>query len=350
MSVRILQLRHAKPARASRPRPGGTGGDGHGGIFPLRARVAVALALLSSATVGAASANAASADAPPRPLRDASPPVEVSESPAATAPASAALAPRHAATAPTSIVIPAGTYTPLLRSTKDPVTVPVAAFALDEFPVTNAQFLAFVTAHPKWQRSRVTRLFADAHYLTHWAGDTELGPAAPADAPVVRVSWFAARAYARWVGRRLPTTAEWERAASAGYASPDGKNDSTLAGDIYRWLARPTPEVQPDVATAKANFFGARGLHGLVWEWVADFNTAMVTGESRADNGLDRDLFCGSGAAGAKDTSDYAAFMRSALRSSLKANNTTSSLGFRCAQDLPPTAPPAPANANVPTP
>lgn len=233
-----------------------------------------------------------------------------------------------------AVVIPAGTYTPLLRSTKDAAQVEVAAFALDELPVTNAQFLAFVVAHPKWQRSRVTRLFADEHYLTHWAGDTDLGPLASADAPVVRVSWFAARAYARWVGKRLPTTAEWERAASAGYTTLDGKSDTTLNGDLYRWLARPTPEIQPSVTTAKANFFGVRGLHGLVWEWVADFNTAMVTGESRADTGLDRDLFCGAGAAGSTDTSDYAAYMRLALRSSLKAPNTTSSLGFRCAQDL----------------
>lgn len=234
-----------------------------------------------------------------------------------------------------AVVIPAGTYTPLLRSTKDAAQVAVAAYALDVLPVTNGQFLAFVVANPKWRRSRVARLFADEHYLAHWAGDTDLGPLAPADAPVVRVSWFAARAYARWAGKRLPTTAEWERAASAGYMSPDGKADTALNGDLYRWLARPTPEVQPSVTTAKANFFGARGLHGLVWEWVADFNTAMVTGESRADTGLDRDLFCGAGAAGSTDTSDYAAYMRLALRSSLKAPNTTSSLGFRCARDLP---------------
>ncbi|MCM2275997.1 MAG: formylglycine-generating enzyme family protein [Candidatus Didemnitutus sp.] len=307
MSVRILQLRHAKPARASCPRSGGTGGDGHGGTSPPRALTA--LTLLALAAIGAVPALAAAANASP----------------------TTELAP-----APASVVIPAGQHKPLLRSTKDPVTVPVAAFALDVLPVTNAQFLAFVVAHPKWQRSRVTRLFADEHYLSHWAGDTDLGPAAPADAPVVRVSWFAARAYARWVGKRLPTTAEWERAASAGYTTPDGKNDTALNGDLYRWLARPTPEVQPGVATAKANFFGVRGLHGLVWEWVSDFNTAMVTGESRADNGLDRDLFCGAGAAGSTDTTDYAAYMRLALRSSLKAPNTTSSLGFRCAQDLAP--------------
>ncbi len=236
--------------------------------------------------------------------------------------------------APASAVIPAGSYVPLQRSVKDLARVPVAAFRLDVTPVTNAQFLAFVRAHPKWQRSRVSPLFADASYLETWAGDLELGPRAPADAPVVRVSWFAARAYAAWVGKRLPTTAEWELAASAGYTRADGKNDEQLNRDLYAWLARPVPAVLPNVSTARANFHGVRGLHGLVWEWVSDFNTALVTGESRADSGLERDLFCGAGSVGAKDTTDYAAFMRGALRASLKANNTTSSLGFRCAQDL----------------
>lgn len=242
--------------------------------------------------------------------------------------------PPATATSAESVVIPAGTYVPLQRSIKDLPSVPVAAFRLDVTPVTNAQFLAFVRANPKWQRSRVSPLFADSSYLETWAGDLELGPRAPAEAPVVRVSWFAARAYAAWAGKRLPTTAEWELAASAGYTRADGKNDEALNRDLYAWLARPVPAVLADVTRQRPNFHGVRGLHGLVWEWVSDFNTAMVTGESRADSGLERDLFCGAGSVGAKDTTDYAAFMRSALRSSLKANNTTSSLGFRCAQDL----------------
>ncbi|MDQ5978449.1 MAG: hypothetical protein QG602_1423 [Verrucomicrobiota bacterium] len=231
--------------------------------------------------------------------------------------------------------VPAGAYVPQQRSTKDPEQVPVAAFRLDTAPVTNADFLAFVTANPKWRRSAVSRLFADTSYLDHWAGDLEPGARAPLAAPVVRVSWFAARAYARWVGKRLPTTAEWELAAAAGYKTATGKDEPDFNRDLYAWLARPVPEVQPTVATAKPTLHGVRGLHGLVWEWVDDFNTAMVTGESRADGGLERDLFCGAGAAGARETSDYAAFMRTALRSSLKANNTTTSLGFRCAQSIP---------------
>jgi sulfatase modifying factor 1 len=231
------------------------------------------------------------------------------------------------------IPIPAGAYVPLFRTTKDPAKVAVASFLLDECPVTNAAYLDFVTANPKWRRSQVSRLFADSSYLVQWAGDLTPGVNAPADAPVVHVSWFAARAYARWVGKRLPATAEWELAAAAGYTRADGKNDEQLNRDVYAWLARPVPDVPAGVATTKENFYGARGLLGLVWEWVDDFNTAMVTGESRADSGLDRDLFCGAGSVGAKDLSDYAAFMRLALRSSLKANNTTSSLGFRCARD-----------------
>ncbi len=246
-------------------------------------------------------------------------------------------APRSPLPAPDAsmIVVPAGVYVPFAKAPNDAAEVRVPAFQLDRDAVTNAEFLAFVRANPKWRRSQVSPLFADQTYLGSWAGDLEPGPAAPADAPVVNVSWFAARAYARWAGKRLPTTAEWEFAAGAGYAGPDGRHDEQLNRDIYAWLARPTPAVLPAVTTGKANAYGARGLFGLVWEWVEDFNTAMVTGESRADSGLERNLFCGAGAANVKDTGDYAAFMRQALRSSLRANNTTASLGFRCARELP---------------
>jgi formylglycine-generating enzyme required for sulfatase activity len=237
------------------------------------------------------------------------------------------------------VLIPAGFYEPLIRSPKDLVKKPVAAFWLDEQPITNGQFLAFVRTHPRWQRSQISRLFADSSYLEHWASDLNPGAQAPLNVPVVRISWFAARAYARWVGRRLPTTAEWELAAAAGYTRPDGKNDEVLQHDLYAWLARPVPPIQSAVTTARRNLHGARGLHGFVWEWVDDFNTALVTGESRADTGLERDRFCGAGSLGAKDTSDYAAFMRQALRASLQANNTTTSLGFRCAQDFSPPIP-----------
>jgi sulfatase modifying factor 1 len=228
------------------------------------------------------------------------------------------------------ILIPEGLYAPFSGSGRDAATVRVAAFFLDEYPVTNGQFLEFVRNCPKWRRSEAGHLFADSTYLQNWAGDLEPGALAPANAPVVHVSWFAARAYARWTGKRLPTTAEWERAGACGYTGPDGRNDAQLNRDLFAWFAHPTPEAQPSVFTAKANFLGVRGLHGLVWEWVEDFNAALDPG---ADSGPDGGLYCAAGAANVQDTGDYARFMRQALRSSLKANNTTSSLGFRCARD-----------------
>ena len=97
---------------------------------------------------------------------------------------------------PGMVLIPAGNYVPLYRAALDPEKIPLTAFLLDEQPVTNAGFLEFVRAHPKWRRSQVSPLFADSSYLEHWAGDLEPGPRAPLDAPVVRVSWFAARACA----------------------------------------------------------------------------------------------------------------------------------------------------------
>lgn len=231
-------------------------------------------------------------------------------------------------------LIPAGTYRPVIRSTQTLESVPVLTFLLDIQPVTNREFLVFVQANPKWRRSAVSRLFADSSYLANWAGELDLGPQAPPDSPVVQVSWFAARAYAHWTGKRLPTTAEWELAASAGYTRADGQNDPQLNRDLYAWLSRPSPAVLPAAATAKPNFYGVRGLHGLIWEWVEDFNTAMVTGDTRGDSGLDPNLFCGAGSIGSKDPGNYAAFMREALRSSLHADNSTSSLGFRCARDF----------------
>lgn len=111
------------------------------------------------------------------------------------------------------------------------------------------------------------------------------------------------------------------------------RNRAWLRGERIAWFTRPTLPTLPDAGAGRANFFGVRDLFGLIWEWVDDFNTAMVTGESRVDTGLERDLFCGSGAAGARDPSDYAAFMRVGFRSSLRASYAVPNLGFRCATD-----------------
>jgi formylglycine-generating enzyme required for sulfatase activity len=215
----------------------------------------------------------------------------------------------------------------------------VGAFLLDKVPVSNAQFLTFVTGHPEWRRSKVKRLFADEGYLRQWAGDLELGPDSPPDSPVVRVSWFAARAYLKSLGKRLPTEDEWEYAARADATRADASSDPAFLAKILKWYGQPQRGPLADPETAEADIHGIRALHGLTWEWVADFNNQMVTGAARDDTSLNRALFCAGGAATAKDIANYAAFMRYAFRSSLEGSYTVDLLGFRGAKDPNPSKP-----------
>lgn len=235
--------------------------------------------------------------------------------------------------------LPAGEYRPLFRRTSEPSAMVVAPFLLDRNPITRGQYLEFVTACPSWRRSRVSRLFADATYLAEWKADLDPGTDADPDVlrrPVVQVSWFAARAYAAWRGRRLPTTSEWERAAAEGFTEVDGRRDRAFQTAVAHWYASRAPEVLPAVGLGRPSLHGIHDLHGLIWEWTEDFNASMVTGDAREDTGLERQLFCGAGSVGASERSDFPAFMRAGFRSSLKAAYTVSNLGFRCAADAPP--------------
>jgi formylglycine-generating enzyme required for sulfatase activity len=238
-------------------------------------------------------------------------------------------------TAPPGMVqISEGRYHPLFRAPTDLKEVPVKSFYLDALPVTVSDFLEFVRANSHWQRSRIKRIFADESYLKNWAGDLEPGANVAGNSPVTYVSWFAAKAYAQWKGKRLPTVAEWEYASTAGPSSPDGERDTTFKQQVLTWYCSPAPPTLAAVGLQRPNFWGVHDLHRLVWEWVLDFNTVMVTGDSRADSGLDRERFCGSGAVGAKDVGDFPAFMRYGFRSSLGADYCIHNLGFRCAKDL----------------
>jgi sulfatase modifying factor 1 len=230
--------------------------------------------------------------------------------------------------------IPGGDYKPLYAKEAKPRQA--AAFFMGTTPVTNTDFLAFVVAHPEWRRSRVTRDMADANYLRHWAGDLELGPGADKmkDAPVTNVSWFAARAYCESKGLRLPTQDEWEFAARADATRIDASADQAFLRKLLEWYSKPATGPLPAVQSAEANVYGLRGLHGLVWEWVHDFNSTMIVGDSRGDESLERKLFCGAGSLLASDVSNYAAFMRYAFRSSLKGSYCVGSLGFRTARSV----------------
>ncbi len=226
-----------------------------------------------------------------------------------------------------------GTLRPFYPATPKQKEVAVAAFSLDRLPVTNGDFLAFVKSEPKWQRGRLTSLFADKNYLSHWQQPLKLGPNSYPKQPVVFISWFAAKAYCKARGKRLPTEEEWEFAALATETTVDGSKDPIWRKRILDWYARPNPKELAHVGKSPANFWGVYNLHGLIWEWVLEFNSTMFSVDNRSEGDANKIGFCGSGSLSASEKEDYASFMRIAFRSSLEANYTTANLGFRCAKD-----------------
>ncbi len=227
-----------------------------------------------------------------------------------------------------------GVYRPLYPAATAEREVKVKAFYLDVKPVTNRDFAAFVGAHPEWRRDRVKRLFADAGYLAQWATPEEPGGAVRTQSPVTNVSWFAAKAYCAARNARLPTEREWELAALASETAPDGSLDALWLSRILAFYATPAASPLEDTGRGAPNFWGVYDMHGLIWEWIYDFGASLVVSDSREKGDAQSNRFCGTAGADAQNPRDYAAFMRTAFRSSLEASFTTSRLGFRCAADL----------------
>lgn len=222
-------------------------------------------------------------------------------------------------------------YIPLYG--RDSTVVEVKDFDLDIYPVTNEQYMDFVKKYPEWQKSNAKKIFADGMYLRNWKNDLELNDDAHLNSPVTYVSWFAAKAYCDCLGKRLPTMDEWEYAAMSDETVKDARIKKSYNEKILSWYEAPRSN-ENYIGQNPKNYWGVHDLHGLVWEWTSDFNSVLLSGESRRDNETDNTLFCGSASLGATDLMNYAAFMRYAFRGSIKANYAIKNLGFRCAKDI----------------
>jgi formylglycine-generating enzyme required for sulfatase activity len=219
-------------------------------------------------------------------------------------------------------------------------TAQVPKFAIDVLPVSNAQFLEFIGNHAEWRRDKASALFVDAGYLAHWAAPDRLAGATQAQQPVVRVSWFAATAYCEARSARLPRWYEWEVAAAADEKQPDARNNEQWRQRILNWYSNPSSAQLPAVGRSAPNYYGVHDLHGLVWEWVEDFNSMLIGVDNREQGGADKLKFCGAGSLSLEQKEHYAVLMRVAMLSSLEARYTTKNLGFRCARDVTQTRSP----------
>ncbi|MBP8793389.1 MAG: formylglycine-generating enzyme family protein [Lutibacter sp.] len=228
------------------------------------------------------------------------------------------------------VLIKGSSYIPLYgRESKQVV---IDDFYMDVYPVTNEEYLLFVKKYPKWQKSNVKRLFADESYLKNWTSNLVLGKGQLLRAPITNISWFAANDYCSCQGKRLPTVDEWEYVAMANKDIPDARTLKTYNEYILSWYEKPKT-FNNEIGSTFKNYWGVYDLHGLVWEWTSDFNSVLISGESRKGANADSNLFCGSSAVGATDLMNYAAFMRYAIRGSSNAKYTMRNLGFRCVKD-----------------
>jgi iron(II)-dependent oxidoreductase len=199
------------------------------------------------------------------------------------------------------------------------------AFAIDQYEVSNIHYLLYVLA-------------TGAAWPSYWKGDPF--PSKMARHPVIGVSWYDADAYCRWVDKRLPTEAEWEKAARGtdGRLFPWGNEP---AGWLKSNIAHPgskrgtkyPPLANVDRYERGISPYGAYQMAGNAAEWVADwfhpeyYRRAPSINPTGPETGTDRVYRGGS-------WNEDPEVARSSGRGAHPPEHRSYLIGFRCAQSL----------------
>jgi formylglycine-generating enzyme required for sulfatase activity len=169
-------------------------------------------------------------------------------------------------------LIPAGEF--LMGSDKGkaderPVhSVYIRDFYMDEYEVTNALYRRFLETNPKWRKDEIAPEYQDGRYLYDW--DENNPPPDKLNHPVTHVSWYAARAYASWAGKRLPIEPEWEKAARGflvGKKYPWGDEISHRNANYNGTEGSDQWEKTAPVGSFPPNGYGLYDMAGNVAEW-----------------------------------------------------------------------------------
>ena len=233
--------------------------------------------------------------------------------------------------------IPAG---PFLMGTNDGPAderpqhgVNLPEFFIDRLPVTNLQFARFLNAKAL-QGTAVKRWYDidDDDARIHKRGDEWLADAGAENNPVVEVSWFGALAYCSWLGKRLPTEAEWEKSARGS----DGRK--------YPWGNEPPDHTRAHFAAGWNDFravgsfpkgaspFGVLDLAGNGWEWISSayFPYPYDATDGRED--LTRELVRGTRGGGQDSAAGELTTTERGRRVSRNFRSGHHNIGFRCAR------------------
>jgi len=192
--------------------------------------------------------------------------------------------------------------------------VSLDAYYLDTHEITNQKYAEFLTKNPG----------QSAPY--HWVGGKF--PEGSGTFPVFNVNWESANSYCAWAGKRLPTEAEWERAARSGQDGLDYPWGNKISSQNARYDVRTGPG---PVGGFPPNSFGLYDMISNMAEWCSDwFNrTYYEAGENRnpkgPENGLYKVIRGGSWADGPRRITVF-------FRNWVHPNQRTPNIGFRCAK------------------
>jgi formylglycine-generating enzyme required for sulfatase activity len=220
------------------------------------------------------------------------------------------------------VEIPAGPFT-LGSDEGDPEDGPaqemdLPAFEIDRFEVTNADFDAFA-------KSTGYLTYAEQQGLGNWRSEWDMGED---NHPVAMVTWDDAAAYCEWLGKRLPTEVEWEKAARGedGRRFPWGNDWDSSKANVKEAGLRGTVAVGSFGAGASPN--GIDDVTGNVWEWTADWYQAYP-GNTVDDPYYGEQFRVTRGGGWFDEEAQSTTFNRNAADPSKTANDD---LGFRCAR------------------
>lgn len=195
----------------------------------------------------------------------------------------------------------------------------VDSFYMDRYEVTNAQYLIFCEE----TGTRLPEFWGMKEFRS--------GPDFP-NHPVVGISWVAARDYAEWAGKRLPTEAEWEYAARGGLVGMNYANGNELDSTIANYSLAGI-EAVAEVGNYPPNGYGLYDVVGNVWEWVADwydqhyYKRASYRNPAGPEEGRFRVIRGGSWHSGPGCNRVY-------YRNALPSNWVDFAVGFRCVKDI----------------
>ena len=209
----------------------------------------------------------------------------------------------------------------------------VGAFSIDITPVTNAQFAGFLDrVGPR--NARGERLFDDddPDARIHRAGSRWVADLGFEDHPVVEVSWRGAGGYCASIGKRLPTEAEWEKAARGTDARRYPWGNAAPTAERARFAAGFNQTAPVDAHPKGASPYGVLDMAGNAWEWVP---SAYRPYPYRADDGRENtgaEVVRGTRGGGHDSPADEITTTQRGRALSRAPRSGHHNIGFRCAK------------------